>query len=31
MEKMLEMEAFLVQTLDGFIQAQEEKLQMLSR
>jgi hypothetical protein len=31
MKKILEMEALLVPTLDGFIQAQEEKLQMLRR
>ena len=31
MEELLETEALLMQTLDGYIQAQEEKLQMLRR
>ena len=31
MEELLETEALLMQTLDGYIQAQEEKLQMLKR
>jgi hypothetical protein len=31
MEELLETEAHLMQTLDGYIQAQEEKLQMLKR
>ena len=31
MEELLETEALLMQTLDGYIQAQEEKLRMLKR
>ena len=31
MEELLETEALLMQTLDGYIQAQEEKLRMLRR
>jgi prolyl 4-hydroxylase len=31
MEELLETEALLMQTLDGYIQAQEEKLQVLRR